>query len=115
MLIIRCREGETISVADNVQISILSLGEGRVKLGVVAPPEIKVVRKEFEATRLANSEAANIHAGALQAALTSLSALHLRSAVTILPGEENPIKKIEKAPGLAEEVLDGKTVAQAGS
>lgn len=58
MLIIRCKEGETILVDGNIEIKILSLGHGRIKLGVIAPLAVKVLRKDIEVTRRQNVAAA---------------------------------------------------------
>ena len=59
MLIIRCKEGETILVDGHIEIKILSLGHGRIKLGVIAPLAVRVVRKDIEATRRQNVAAAS--------------------------------------------------------
>ena len=59
MLIIRCKEGETILVDGDVEVKILSAGPGRIKLGVTAPPEVRVLRKDIEVTRRQNVAAAN--------------------------------------------------------
>jgi carbon storage regulator len=59
VLIIRCKEGETILVDSNIEIQVLSAGPGRIKLGVVAPVEVPVVRKDLEVTRRQNLAAAS--------------------------------------------------------
>jgi carbon storage regulator len=62
MLIIRCKEGETILVDSDIEIRILSVGPGRIKLGVVAPLDVQVVRKDLEVTRRQNVAAASASA-----------------------------------------------------
>ena len=46
MLVLRRRAGETILVGDEVEIEVLEISRGRVKLGVRAPGHIAVTRKE---------------------------------------------------------------------
>ena len=46
MLIIRRRAGESILVGPDVEIEVVELSSGRVKLGIRAPRQIVVLRKE---------------------------------------------------------------------
>lgn len=46
MLIIGRRAGESIFLGDDVEIRIVDLTPSRVKLGIVAPRELPVVRSE---------------------------------------------------------------------
>ncbi|HKX00343.1 MAG TPA: carbon storage regulator [Bryobacteraceae bacterium] len=57
MLVISRRAGESILIADGIEIEILETGHSRVKLGIRAPKEIAVVRKEVELTRRENRAA----------------------------------------------------------
>lgn len=59
MLVIRCREGESISIGDDVEVTILATASGRVKLGFKAPVEVPVTRRCLEVTRRQNRAAAN--------------------------------------------------------
>ena len=47
MLIIKRKAGETIDIGSNVQINILKVGAGHVKIGVEAPSEVRVMRGEI--------------------------------------------------------------------
>lgn len=58
MLIVRRRAGQAILIGDQVEVHVLEISPGRVKLGVVAPREIPVVRAEVKLTREANLAAA---------------------------------------------------------
>lgn len=58
MLVIGRREGESILVGDQVEIEIIEVGPNRVKLGVRAPREIIVMRKELQLIRNQNLAAA---------------------------------------------------------
>jgi carbon storage regulator CsrA len=57
MLVIRCREGESVSIGPGVRLSILSIEAGRVKLGFVAPQEVTVARNCAELNETYNREA----------------------------------------------------------
>jgi carbon storage regulator len=59
MLVFTRRKGETIMIGDGVAIEVLRIGRDGVRLGVVAPPEIAVHRKEiYDQIRDANKKAA---------------------------------------------------------
>lgn len=58
MLVIRRRAGEALLVGDNIEITILEMEPGRVKLGISAPPEVAVVRREIADASRANLGAA---------------------------------------------------------
>ena len=69
MLVIRRRAGEAILIADNIEIEILEVGPTQVKLGIRAPKEILILRKEIHLIREENQAATQI------ASLESLSGL----------------------------------------
>jgi carbon storage regulator len=58
MLVIRRRAGEAIVLPDGVEVHVLDISGSRVKLGVVAPAHVAVVRKEAEEARRQNLAAA---------------------------------------------------------
>lgn len=58
MLVIRRRVGETILIGDAIEVEILEASPHRVKLGIKAPREVSVLRKETEMTRKENLAAA---------------------------------------------------------
>jgi carbon storage regulator len=47
MLVLSRRQGEEICINDRIRISVLSVRGGRVRIGIAAPAEIRVVRKEL--------------------------------------------------------------------
>lgn len=47
MLVITRRTGESVQIGDNIEIFILEAGEGSVKIGINAPKNIRVLRKEL--------------------------------------------------------------------
>ncbi len=58
MLVIRRHAGQSIIVGDGIEIRVIESGPNRVKLGIEAPREVPVYRKEVEMTREANLAAA---------------------------------------------------------
>ena len=47
MLVIRRRAGETLLIGDSIEIEILDCTHSQVKLGIRAPREVTVLRKEI--------------------------------------------------------------------
>ncbi len=60
MLVIRRRAGESLLIGDNIEIEILALTQNHVKLGIRAPQEVTVLRKEVRLTHEHNREAAEL-------------------------------------------------------
>ncbi|MDR7869613.1 MAG: carbon storage regulator CsrA [Tissierellaceae bacterium] len=46
MLILNRKIGESIILDDNIEIKILEIQDGRIKIGVEAPKNISILRKE---------------------------------------------------------------------
>lgn len=51
MLVITRRTGERFRIGDDVYVTVLSCTGHRVRIGVEAPPEVKVVREELYAPK----------------------------------------------------------------
>jgi carbon storage regulator len=47
MLVLTRRPSESIIIANNIKITVVSVGPGRVKLGIEAPPHVRVDRQEI--------------------------------------------------------------------
>ena len=58
MLVIRRRAGESILIAEDIEIEVLETTPTRVKLGVKAPKAVAVRRKEVRLTEDQNRAAA---------------------------------------------------------
>ena len=54
MLVIRRREGESVLIGEDIEIEILDTGTSSVKLGIRAPKQVIVLRKEIRITGLQN-------------------------------------------------------------
>lgn len=75
MLVMRRRAGESFMIGEEIEVEILEISATRVKLGVVAPPAVEIVRKEAHLTRAANLSAAMpVDAAAINQLLTRIPA-----------------------------------------
>ena len=59
MLVLTRKPGEQIIIADNVRITVVSVGPGRVKIGIEAPPTVRVDRAEIH-ERIQQEKAADV-------------------------------------------------------
>jgi carbon storage regulator len=59
MLVIRRRAGESILIAEDIEIEVLEITPTRVKLGIRAPKSVAVLRKEVRLTEEQNRAAAS--------------------------------------------------------
>jgi carbon storage regulator len=58
MLVIRRRAGESVLIGDEVEVRVTEIGPTRVKLCILAPKEVLIMRKEVKLTREENVAAA---------------------------------------------------------
>lgn len=66
MLVLSRKKNESIMIGDQVEVQILAVEGDQVKIGIVAPRDIKVHRTEvFEAIKAQNEAALNISLDAL--------------------------------------------------
>lgn len=47
MLVLSRKVGEAIQIDENVEVCIIEAGNGIVKIGISAPKDVKVLRKEL--------------------------------------------------------------------
>ena len=50
MLVLTRRAGQRIVIDDNIVVSVVSLKNGQVRLGIDAPPSVHIVREELQHT-----------------------------------------------------------------
>ncbi|WP_017211306.1 carbon storage regulator CsrA [Clostridium beijerinckii] len=61
MLIITRKKGESLMIGDDIEIVISKIDDGSVKIGIKAPKDITILRKElFEEVEKENKEATKI-------------------------------------------------------
>ena len=83
MLVLSRKRDETIIINDQIEIRILDIKGDTVRVGIVAPKDVKVYRKEvFDAIVRENKEAQNS-----SASLTTLKSVEL---------PQNNVKKEDK-------------------
>ena len=46
MLILNRKVGESIILGDNIEVKILDIQDGKIKIGIEAPKDISILRKE---------------------------------------------------------------------
>ena len=61
MLIITRKKGESLMIGDDIEIVVSRIEDGSVKIGIKAPKDISILRKEiYEEVEKENKEAAKI-------------------------------------------------------
>ena len=71
MLVVTRKTEESVIIADNIEITVLEVAKDRVKLGISAPKDVKIIRNELrhaQETNLDSSQA--VSKDALDALLT---------------------------------------------
>lgn len=62
MLIITRKKGESLMIDDDIEITISKIEDGSVKIGIQAPKEVSILRKELlEEIKNENKNAANMN------------------------------------------------------
>jgi carbon storage regulator len=56
MLVLTRRQGESICVGDGIVITVLSTENGRARIGIEAPKDVRIDRTEVRAKKLAQEE-----------------------------------------------------------
>jgi carbon storage regulator len=69
MLVLSRKQGQSIVIDERTVVTVLQIGQGRVQIGIVAPPLVPVYRQEIHDRMMAERaqlEAANSLAAAVQ-------------------------------------------------
>lgn len=73
MLVLSRKEDESIIINDNIEIKVIGIKQDQVKIGIVAPKEVKIFRKEiYEQIQRENIAAASA-AGQIEQLKVALS------------------------------------------
>jgi carbon storage regulator len=73
VLVVTRRRDEAIVIGDGVEVRVLRVGKDGVRLGVTAPPDVAVHRREvYDAVCAANRSAAGAGADALERVASKL-------------------------------------------
>ena len=65
MLILQRKAGESVMIGDEIEISVLSVEAGRVRLAIQAPKSVSILRSELKTAAEVNREAAGEEASPL--------------------------------------------------
>lgn len=71
MLVVTRKPDESITIADNIEITVLEITKDKVKIGINAPKEVKIYRSELKLLRQTNEQAANASDAAIKQLLDS--------------------------------------------
>lgn len=101
MLVLRRKIGETLLIDQNIEVTVLEIEGDRVKIGIKAPTNVKVVRQELlEEIARENLSAAALDAGETLATLQEItgaeSEIQLLSSTIKKPGQHKE-KELVKA------------------
>jgi carbon storage regulator len=58
MLVLTRKPGEQLVIGNNIRVTIVSVGPGRVKIGIEAPPDVRIDRQEIHERILHEQEQA---------------------------------------------------------
>ncbi len=58
MLILMRKEGDSLMLGDNIEIKVTEISGNQIKLGISAPSDIRIYRKEIYSTIKENQKAA---------------------------------------------------------
>lgn len=65
MLILTRKRGESIIIDGRIEIKVTDISDEKIKLGIEAPPDMKVYRKELYETLQENRSAASVAAAGI--------------------------------------------------
>lgn len=71
MLVVTRKTNESITIADNIEITVLEIAKDKVKIGINAPKEVKIFRSELKLLKQTNEQAANASNEAIKHLLDS--------------------------------------------
>lgn len=56
MLVVTRKTEESVIIADNIEVTILEVSKDRVKIGISAPKDVKIIRNELLDTQNLNED-----------------------------------------------------------
>ena len=65
MLVLSRKVGESILISESIRVTVVQAGNGRIRLGIDAPAEVKVLREELTMSCFHSSPSKNGEAEAL--------------------------------------------------
>ena len=71
MLVVTRKQDESLIISDDIEVTILEIAKDKVKIGISAPKNVKIIRSELKEAQQANEQAAHIPSNAIAALLKS--------------------------------------------
>lgn len=71
MLVVTRKADESITIADNIEITVLEITKDKVKIGINAPKEVKIFRSELKTLKQTNEQSAHASGTAIEQLLNS--------------------------------------------
>ena len=71
MLVVTRKQDESLIISEDIEVTILEISKDKVKIGISAPKDVKIIRSELKAARQTNEQAAHIPINALAELLKS--------------------------------------------
>ncbi len=65
MLVVTRKTDESLIISDDIEITVLEISKDKVKIGVKAPKEVKIIRSELKDARQTNEQAAHASGSAI--------------------------------------------------
>lgn len=60
MLVVTRKTEESVIIADNIEVTILEVTKDRVKIGITAPKDVKIIRNELLDTQEINEDSSRV-------------------------------------------------------
>jgi carbon storage regulator len=70
MLVLTRKPGESIVIGNGIRLTVVNVGPGRVKIGIEAPPNVRIDREEVHA-RIVQEQSADVLAAVSSGAITA--------------------------------------------
>ncbi len=71
MLVVTRKQDESLIISDNIEITVLEISKDKIKIGINAPKEVKIIRGELKYARENNEQAAKASESAIAQLLKS--------------------------------------------
>src|SRR5260370_41215574 len=81
MLVLSRKVGESILISETIRVTVVQANNGRIRLGVVAPREVVVLREELTRSCLPSSPSKNGKAEALPSSAPAALSLQVHPAL----------------------------------
>lgn len=72
MLVLRRRAGESVLIGDDIEVELLAISQQGAKIGIRAPRDTIVLRKELKITQQQNAQASDVSLPELEQAIQKL-------------------------------------------